>query len=51
MVATGKIEKLAKGKYYKPQCTVFGELLPEQNQIVNLRRIMYRFQKQFYQLL
>jgi len=34
MVASGKIEKLSKGKYYKPQSTVFGDLLPEQNQIV-----------------
>lgn len=34
MVASGKIEKLSKGKYYKPQSTVFGYLLPEQNQIV-----------------
>jgi len=34
MVASGKIEKLSKGKYYKPQNTVFGSLLPEQNQIV-----------------
>lgn len=34
MVASGKIEKLSKGKYYKPQNTVFGNLLPEQYQIV-----------------
>lgn len=34
MVASGKIEKLSKGKYYKPQSTVFGDLLPEQNQII-----------------
>ena len=34
MVASGKIEKLSKGKYYKPQSTIFGNLLPEQNQIV-----------------
>lgn len=34
MVASGKIEKLSKGKYYKPQNTIFGTLLPEQNQIV-----------------
>ena len=34
MVTSGKIEKLSKGKYYKPQNTVFGILLPEQNQIV-----------------
>lgn len=34
MAASGKIEKLSKGRYYKPQNTVFGSLLPEQNQIV-----------------
>ena len=34
MTASGKIEKLSKGKYYKPQNTVFGKLLPEQYQIV-----------------
>lgn len=34
MVAAGKINKLSKGKYYKPQETVFGALLPEQYQIV-----------------
>jgi len=34
MAASGKIKKLSKGKYYKPQSTVFGNLLPEQYQIV-----------------
>jgi len=34
MVATGKIMKLAKGKYYKPETTPFGNLLPDQKQVV-----------------
>ncbi len=34
MVQAGKIAKLSKGKYYKPENTVFGPLLPNQNQIV-----------------
>ncbi|PIQ19141.1 MAG: hypothetical protein COW66_02670 [Flavobacteriaceae bacterium CG18_big_fil_WC_8_21_14_2_50_34_36] len=34
MVASGKIAKLSKGKYYKPEQTVFGELQPNQYQIV-----------------
>ncbi len=34
MVASGKIMKLAKGKYYKPETTPFGELLPDQKQVV-----------------
>lgn len=34
LVASNRIEKLAKGRYYKPQETIFGILLPEQNQIV-----------------
>jgi hypothetical protein len=34
MVAAGKIEKIAKGKYYKPESTVFGNLLPSQSQVV-----------------
>jgi len=34
MVASGKIAKLAKGKYYKPETTPFGTLLPSQNQVV-----------------
>lgn len=34
MVVSGKIAKLAKGKYYKPEETVFGNLQPDQDQIV-----------------
>ena len=34
MVASGKIAKLSKGKYYKPENTPFGNLLPNQAQIV-----------------
>ena len=34
LVQSGKINKLSKGKYYKPQESVFGTLLPEQYQIV-----------------
>lgn len=34
MVASGKIMKLAKGKYYKPEITPFGNLLPDQKQVV-----------------
>lgn len=34
MAASGKIEKLSKGKYYKPEKTVFGNLEPSQKQIV-----------------
>ena len=34
MVVAGKINKLSKGKYFKPQDSVFGTLLPEQYQIV-----------------
>lgn len=34
MVAAGKITKLAKGKYYKPEDSAFGELPPSQNEIV-----------------
>lgn len=34
MVASGKIAKLAKGKYYKPENTPFGSLQPNQTQIV-----------------
>lgn len=33
-VASGKLAKLAKGKYYKPEKTVFGNLEPDQNQVV-----------------
>lgn len=34
MAASGKIAKLAKGKYYKPETTPFGNLQPNQAQIV-----------------
>lgn len=34
MVASGKIVKLSKGKYYKPEKTVFGNLAPSQYQVV-----------------
>jgi hypothetical protein len=34
MVASGKIAKLSKGKYYKPENTPFGNLQPNQTQIV-----------------
>lgn len=34
MVASGVIKKIARGKYYKPEATGFGELLPEQYQVV-----------------
>ncbi len=34
MAASGKIGKLAKGKYYKPETTPFGNLLPDQKQVV-----------------
>ncbi|WP_430972707.1 DUF6088 family protein [Sunxiuqinia rutila] len=34
MAAAGKIAKLAKGKYYKPEATPFGTLLPPQEQVV-----------------
>jgi hypothetical protein len=34
MVASGKISKLSKGKYYKPENTPFGNLQPNQSQIV-----------------
>lgn len=34
MVASGKIVKLARGKYYKPETTPFGNLLPDQKQVV-----------------
>jgi hypothetical protein len=34
MATSGKIGKLAKGKYYKPEITAFGNLMPFQNQIV-----------------
>lgn len=34
MVASGKIAKLSKGKYYKPEVTQFGNLLPDVKQVV-----------------
>jgi hypothetical protein len=34
MVASGKIAKLSKGKYYKPENTPFGNLPPNQAQVV-----------------
>jgi hypothetical protein len=34
MVASGKIAKLSKGKYYKPENTIFGKLQPSQSQVV-----------------
>ncbi len=34
MVTSGKIAKLSKGKYYKPENTPFGKLQPSQSQIV-----------------
>lgn len=34
MVAAGKIAKLSKGKYYKPEQSIFGTLGPDEYQIV-----------------
>lgn len=34
MAVSGKIVKLAKGKYYKPETTPFGKLQPTQSQVV-----------------
>ena len=34
MVLSGKIEKIAKGKYYKPEMTSFGKLKPNQGEII-----------------
>ena len=34
LVAAGKIAKLSKGKYYKPETTPFGNLQPDQTQVV-----------------
>lgn len=34
MTASGKIAKLSKGKYYKPESTPFGNLRPNQSQVV-----------------
>ena len=34
MAAAGKIAKLSRGKYYKPETSPFGNLLPDQKQVV-----------------
>lgn len=34
LVQSGKLAKLSKGKYYKPETTPFGKLLPNQTQVV-----------------
>jgi hypothetical protein len=34
LVVSGRIEKLSKGKYYKPETTPFGNLIPSQKQVV-----------------
>ena len=34
MARAGKIAKLSKGKYYKPETSPFGDLLPNQKQVV-----------------
>jgi hypothetical protein len=34
LVEAGRISKLSKGKYYKPEQTPFGELQPDQEQVV-----------------
>jgi hypothetical protein len=34
LVVSGKIVKLSKGKFYKPETTVFGILQPDQSQVV-----------------
>lgn len=34
MAAVGKITKLSKGRFFKPEATVFGKLAPEQSQVV-----------------
>ncbi len=34
MVTSEKITKLSKGKYYKPEKTIFGDLAPSQYQVV-----------------
>lgn len=34
MVSSGKLEKLAKGKFYRPETTVFGKLEPELREVV-----------------
>lgn len=34
MVSSGKLGKLVKGKFYKPEVSIFGELQPEQAQVI-----------------
>ncbi|MCH7415869.1 DUF6088 family protein [Belliella sp. R4-6] len=34
MAQSGKIAKISKGKFYKPEKTIFGDLQPEQKQVV-----------------
>jgi hypothetical protein len=34
LVGKGKINKISKGKFYKPETTIFGSLLPNQYQLV-----------------
>ena len=34
MVQSGKLRKLSKGKFYKPETSIFGQLQPKQLQIV-----------------
>jgi hypothetical protein len=34
LVSSGRIAKLSKGKYYKPEITPFGNLIPSQKQVV-----------------
>ena len=34
MADSGKIQKLSKGKFYKPETSVFGNLKPTQAQVV-----------------
>jgi len=35
LIKTKKIQRLAKGKFYKPKCTRFGELPPTESEIIN----------------
>ena len=34
LLSKGKINKISKGRFYKPEKSVFGELLPAQTQVV-----------------
>ena len=43
LVAKGKIAKLSKGKYYKPENTQFGKLQP------NLKQVQLQVQVQIYE--